>query len=170
MKYAKYISSFLIFLTTCFGIFSMVVLQMKIGESIFLLWFFIWGIVIVIEFIILKLVLYFFYDAPINKLEYTIKRFLVGSLKDEDIHLHKTTNPHLNYILLFFTKTLGTLKNIKSEFLHGKEIKSEVDLAWEIQWKLLWKKVPKVPKLQIVAKSTPAWEIGWDSYDVITQW
>lgn len=81
-----------------------------------------------------------------------------------------TSNPHLNYILLFFTKTLGTLKHIKSEFLHGKEIKSEVDLAGEIQGKLLGKKIPKVPHLQIIAKSTPAGEIGWDSYDVITQW
>ncbi len=170
MKYAKYISSFLIFLSTCLGIFMMVFLQMSIWESSFLLWFFIGWIIVVINFIILRVIIYYFYDAPINKLEYTIKKFLVGSLKDSDIHLHRTTNPHLNYILLFFTKTLGTLKNIKSEFLHGKEIKSEVDLAWEIQWKLLGKKVPDIPKLQIVAKSSPAWEIGWDSYDVISAW
>jgi len=72
----------------------------------------------------------------------------------------KTSNPHLNYVLLFFGKTLFTLKHIKSEFLHGKEIKSEVDLAGELQEKLLHKQIPEVPELEIVAKSRPAAEIG----------
>ena len=62
------------------------------------------------------------------------------------------------------------MKHIKSEFIHGKEIKSEVDLGKEIQEKLLNKKLPEVPELEIVAKSKPAWEIGGDSYDVIKQW
>lgn len=101
-----------------------------------------------------------FYEEPITHLEYTIKKFLVGSLKDKDINFKRTTNPHLNYILLFFSKTLNTLKNIKGEFIHGKEIKSEVDLAREIQEKLLTKKIQEVPSLSIVAKSKPAREIG----------
>lgn len=75
----------------------------------------------------------------------------------------------MNYVLLFFGKTLSTLKNIKDEFLHGKEIKSEVDLAGELQEKLLNKKIPEVPELEIVGKSRPAGEIGGDSYDVISQ-
>ncbi len=122
-----------------------------------------------LEFLFVIGVLYIFYDKPIRNLEYIIKKFLVGSLKDEEIRFKKTSNPHLNYILLFFGKTLSTLKHIKSEFIHGKEIKSEVDLAGEIQDKLLHKKLPKVPYLEIVAKSRPAAEIGWDSFDVIEQ-
>lgn len=114
-------------------------------------------------------IIFLFYDRPIENLEYTIKRFLVGSLRDEDIQFKTTTNPHLNFILNFFTQTLKSIKNIKSEFLHGKEIKSEVDLAGEIQGKLLWKKLPNIPKLEIIAKSKPAWEIWGDSYDVISQ-
>jgi len=89
-----------------------------------------------------------------------IKKFLVGSLKDTEIEFNKTGNAHINYILLFFSKTLNTLKNIKSEFIHGKEIKSEVDLAREIQEKLLTKKIIEVPSLLVVAKSKPAAEIG----------
>ncbi len=170
MKYAKYISSLLIFISIFLSIFGMSYLHSLLPESSLLFWFFVWSIFSIISFIVVKWIVFYFYDTPINKLEYTIKRFLVGSLKDNDILSYKTTNPHLNYILLFFTKTLGTLKHIKSEFLHGKEIKSEVNLAGEIQWKLLDKKLHKVPHLQIVAKSIPAWEIGWDSYDVITQW
>lgn len=170
MKYARYISSLLIFISIYIIIFGISFLHSVIPESPLLFWFFLWGIFSVFGFLIVKWVVYFFYDTPIKKLEYAIKRFLVGSLKDNEIQNYKTTNPHLNYILLFFTKTLGTLKHIKSEFLHGKEIKSEVNLAGEIQGKLLGKKLHKVPHLQIIAKSIPAWEIGWDSYDVISQW
>lgn len=170
MKYAKHISSLLIFISLFIGIFWISWLHSVLPDSGLLFWFFIWGIIAVLEFCIVKWIVYYFYDTPIKKLEYTIKKFLVGSLKDNEITSYKTTNPHLNYILLFFTKTLGTLKHIKSEFLHGKEIKSEVNLAGEIQGKLLDKKLHKVPHLQIVAKSIPAGEIGGDSYDVITQW
>lgn len=170
MKYSKYISSFIIFLTIIGSFFLLLFLRSIFGESVFIFWFFISAIVAIAQFFIIKIIIYFFYDKPINHLEYTIKKFLVWSLKDSDIKMHRTFNPHLNYILLFFTKTIWTLKNIKSEFLHGKEIKSEVNLAGEIQGKLLGKKLPNVPHLQIIAKSIPAWEIGGDSYDVITQW
>lgn len=152
------------------SIFWVSYLHTVFPTSTLLFWFFLGGILSILIFLVIKGIVYYFYDTPIKHLEYTIKRFLVGSLKDNEILNYKTSNPHLNYILLFFTKTLGTLKHIKSEFLHGKEIKSEVNLAGEIQWKLLDKKLHKVPHLQIVAKSIPAGEIGWDSYDVISQW
>gem|GEM_PF-4224795 len=65
------------------------------------------------EFISISFLIKRFYEAPVIHLEYTIKKFLVGSLKDKDIQFARTSNPHLNYILLFFSKTLNTLKNIK---------------------------------------------------------
>ena len=127
-------------------------------------------LIVLIQFLIIRGVFYLFYDKPILVLEYTIKKFLVGSLRDEEISFKKTINPHLNYVLFFFRKTLSTLKNIKSEFIHGKEIKSEVDFAAEIQEKLFHKTIPVVPHLEIVARSKPAAEIGWDSFDIIPQW
>ena len=90
-------------------------------------------------------------------------------MKENNLSEVKTVNPHLNYILFFFGKTLETLKHIKSEFIHGKEIKSEIDLAGEIQEKLLHKSIPSVPHLEIIGKSKPAAEIGGDSFDVIPQ-
>ena len=109
------------------------------------------------------------YERPLISLELTIKKFLVWALKEEDIKEFRTWNPQLDYIVLFFKKTIHTLKDIKSEFIHGKAIKWEVELWKEIQWKLLNKKIIDVPDLEIVAKSLPAWEIGGDSYDVIKQ-
>lgn len=127
------------------------------------------GVIIALQTLALFTLSYYIFDKPIRHLEYTIKRFLVGSLKEEDIHFNKTSNPHLNYVFLFFKKTLTTLKNIKSEFIHGKEIKSEVEFASEIQEKLFQKKMPTVPFLEIIAKSKPAAEIGGDSFDIIEQ-
>jgi len=111
-----------------------------------------------------------FYEKPILELELAIKKFLTWKYKNESIKLSKTQNKDLNYIITFFNNTLKTLKNIKEEFLHGKEIKWEVALAKEIQWKTFTKKLIEIPSLKIVAKSKPAWEIGWDSYDIIQSW
>ncbi len=152
-------------------------------SSIIILWSVIWNLIDgdswisymillsigFIQIFLILLVIYILYDKPIKSLEYTIKKFISWSLKEENIHLQKSGNPQLDYILLFFRKTIHTLKDIKSEFIHGKEIKSEVDLAKEIQGKLLWKKIPEVPNLEIVARSKPAGEIWGDSFDVIAQ-
>lgn len=143
------------------------------GEKMIQSW--IWNQLIIILFIILiefSIILYLikkFYQNPVLKLEYTIKSFLVWNLKDRSIKFEKTLNPHMNYALSFFAKTLNTLKNIKDEFIHGKEIKWEVELGKEIQWKMLTKKLIEVPHLDVLMKSKPAWEIGWDSYDIIKQ-
>ena len=131
--------------------------------------FFIYLLVAIIDFIIILSVINKYYQKPILKLESTIKNFLVWNLKDTKINFEKTPNNNLNYILTFFSKTLNTLTNIKDEFIHGKEIKWEVELWKEIQWKMLSKKLLTIPSLEIIVKSKPAGEIGWDSYDIINE-
>ncbi|PIE85565.1 hypothetical protein CSA08_01285, partial [Candidatus Gracilibacteria bacterium] len=135
-------------------------IEVRIGIILFI---FLVGYLIII-FIIKKL-----FHEPVRDLELAIKNFLVGNLKNKEIKFIKTLNPHLNYVLLFFSKTLNTLKSIKSEFVRGKEIKGEVELAREIQWTTFNKKLIEVPELNIVANSKPAAEIGGDSYDIIKQ-
>jgi len=125
---------------------------------------------LLIELIIITTLVKKFFHDPIKKLENIIKSFYVWDLKDKKIEFKKTLNPHLNYSLAFLSKTLNTLKNIKDEFIHGKEIRSEVDLGKEIQWKMLTKKLIDVPNLEVIVKSKPAWEIGWDSYDILNEW
>ncbi|MDD2907049.1 MAG: PP2C family protein-serine/threonine phosphatase [Candidatus Gracilibacteria bacterium] len=127
------------------------------------------SIVTIINFFVIIIMVKKFYHDPIKKLELTIKHFLVGNLKDSEIDFGKTPNSHLNYALVFFSKTLNTLKNIKDEFIHGKEIKGEVELGKEIQGKMLTKQLIEVPSLDVIAKSKPAGEIGGDSYDIIEQ-
>ncbi len=126
--------------------------------------------VLSIEASLIIFLVHSFYTKPINNLKYLIQRFYVWELKWKDIHIDKSKNKDVNYIITFFTKTLDTLKNIKDEFFHWKEIKWEVEIGKEIQWKMLGKKLLEIPSLNVVAKSKPAWEIGWDSYDIINQW
>jgi hypothetical protein len=85
--------------------------------------------IVVIEFLVLSHAINKFFYQPIKDLETTIKRFYHGEYKNNNIKFEESWNPNLNFVLKFFGQTLNTLKNIKTEFLHGKEIKSEVDLA-----------------------------------------
>ncbi len=94
---------------------------------------------LLIEFLTIIYIVKKFFHDPIIKLEHTIKSFYVWNLKNTTLDFHKTMNPHLNYALDFFARTLHTLKNIKEEFIHGKEIKWEVELWKEIQWTMLTK-------------------------------
>lgn len=144
--------------------FNEIFYHLSLYEKVFFLW-----LATFVEFLLIIFLINKSYHGPLLKLEYLIKSFIVWNLKDNDIKFKKTLNPHLNYTLLFFSKTLNTLKNIKQEFLHGKTIKSEVEIAKEIQWKILEKKLETVPSLDIVIKSKPAWEIWWDSFDIVKQ-
>lgn len=124
----------------------------------------------IIYFFVIMIMINKYFHQPVKQLEITIKKFLVWSISEEKINFEKSPNNHINYVTSFFSKTLNTLRSIKDEFIHGKEIKWEVQLGKEIQWKMLRKKLQEIPSLEVIAKSKPAWEIWWDSYDIIKQW
>jgi len=123
-----------------------------------------------IQSVFVLIIIWKIYIAPLNLLNTYISDFISWKNKWEKINI-KTNylNPNIERILKFFDIILNALKNIKDEFLSWKAIKWEVELATELQEKLL-KKIPeKIPSFDIIAKSKPAWEIGWDSYDIIKQ-
>jgi len=107
--------------------------------------------------------------APLKNLEYTIKSFLWGRFKDKNIDFGRSKNARVDYILGSLDVMLNSLRWVKWELLSGRAIKTEVELTKDIQDKLLNKKLVTPPSLDIIAKSKPAAEIGWDSYDVIKQ-
>lgn len=124
-------------------------------------------IILFLEFFVLLIYINVFYEKPIKNLETSVKFFLLWDNSNSEKYMKNTINPHINYIIQFFQRVIFSLKNIKDEFLHGKEIKWEVWLAKEIQEKMLWKKMIDVPSLNIVMRSKPAWEVWGDSYDII---
>jgi len=66
---------------------------------------------LLIESITIISFIYIFYERPINELKLLIQKFYVWELKWKDINIHKSNNPNINYINIFFNKTLNTLKN-----------------------------------------------------------
>ena len=124
-------------------------------------------IILFLEFFVLLIYINIFYEKPIKNLETSVKFFLLWDNSNSEKYMKNTINPHINYIIQFFQRVIFSLKNIKDEFLHGKEIKWDVSLAKEIQEKMLWKKMIDVPSLNIVMRSKPAWEVWGDSYDII---
>lgn len=121
-------------------------------------------IILVIETTIIMTAINYFYHSPIDYLVFNIKK---ATLSQEKITFKKTLNPDITYINTFFFSFLEWFKWIKNDFLKWKEIKWEVELAREIQEKLLNKKILPPPSLNIVARAKPLWEIWWDSFDII---
>ncbi len=145
--------------------FSSLLSDLNEVQKYWILW-----MVFLLEASVILYLIHSFYIWPINNLKYLIQKFYIWELKWKEINIKKSKNKDVNYIITFFVKTLDTLKNIKDEFFHWKEIKWEVEIWKEIQWKMLGKELLSIPSLNLVAKSKPAWEIGWDSYDIISQW
>lgn len=117
-------------------------------------------------------VIYFFTFTsiikPISDLKREIAQFLTWWKKWQSLEF-SGANPEIKYIISFFNRSLEMLKNVKEEFISGKALKWEVELASEIQKNTLNKKLVEVPSLDIVANTKSASEVGWDSYDVIKQ-
>lgn len=118
----------------------------------------------IIETLIIFVSIKYFYSNPIKKLVFNIKK---ATLNQEKIKFQKSLNPDISYINTFFFSFLEWFRWIKKDFLKWKVIKWEIELAKEIQEKLLNKKIIVPPSLNIVAKAKPLWEIWWDSFDII---
>lgn len=135
------------------------------------LWFFVFWWIIFTQLIFLIFLIKKSYSEPLDNLNKIIREFMSWNSKDKEIKIDwNILNPQVRFTLSFFDFILNSIKNIKSEFLSGKAIKSEVQLATELQEKLLNKKLEYIPSIEVIAKSRPAWEIGGDSFDVIKEW
>lgn len=73
----------------------------------------------------------------------------------------------MNYIITFFIKSLQILKVFKQELRDGRKLRSEVEIASEIQKHVLANEDVVIPSLEIALATTPASEVGGDSLDII---
>lgn len=129
---------------------------------------YVWSVVVWTELLFIYLFVYTTVIVPIWNLKKEIASFLTWWKKWKQIEL-KSSNPTMQYIIGFFNKSLEILKNFKDELRSWKELKSEVQLAAEIQKNTLSKNFPKIPSINIVANSKSATEVWGDSYEVIQQ-
>ncbi len=73
----------------------------------------------------------------------------------------------MNYVISFFVKSLQILKVFKQELRDGRKLRSEVEIASEIQKHVLTKTDVVVPSLEIALATVSASEVGGDSVDII---
>lgn len=136
--------------------------EITLVNKYIIIWF-----IVFFQFAFILIFIKKFYEIPIKNLETWIKYFLLWKSEKSDSYLKKTKNNNINYIVDFLKNVTYSLKWIKDEFKHWKQIKWEVAIAKEIQEKMLWKKIINVPSFDIIMTSKPAWEVWWDSYDII---
>jgi serine phosphatase RsbU (regulator of sigma subunit) len=121
---------------------------------------------IVVQFPILYFVLYKAYIWPIQVLIQDIARFMTGITEEPQIQPNSWSTG-MNNVIVFFIKSLQILKVFKQELRDGRKLRSEVDIASEIQAQTLNQDNTIVPGLTIAMATTPATEVGWDSLDII---
>ena len=115
-----------------------------------------------ILFIGLPLLYFIFYKAyiaPIRSLNQSIAKFMTGI--DEEMILEPNSwSKNTNYVISFFVKSLQILKVFKQELRDGRKLRSEVEIASEIQKKSFANEEIVIPSLEIALATTPASEVG----------
>jgi len=87
---------------------------------------------------------------------------------DEDPNIHvNSLSKGMNYIVSFFVKSLQILKVFKQELRDGRKLRSEVEIASEIQRHVVANEDTIIPSLEIAIATVPATEVGGDSLDII---
>lgn len=87
---------------------------------------------------------------------------------DEEPNLEQNSwSKGMNYIIGFFVKSLQILKVFKQELRDGRKLRSEVEIASEIQKHVMADESTVIPSLEIALASAPASEVGGDSLDII---
>ncbi len=126
---------------------------------------FAYGIVL-IGLPLLYFIVYKAYIGPVQRLNQSIAKFMTGI--DEEPNLEANSwSKGMNYIINFFIKSLQILKVFKQELRDGRKLRSEVEIASEIQKRVIASETSIVPSLEIAMASCPASEVGGDSLDII---
>lgn len=121
---------------------------------------------IIVQLPILYFIVYFAYIGPVQKLTQNIARFMTGS--DDNPEIEPTAwSRGMNNIITFFIKSLQILKIFKQELRDGRKLRSEVEIASEIQRHVIANEDTTIPSLEIALATTPASEVGGDSIDII---
>lgn len=80
---------------------------------------------------------------------------------DEEPNLEQNSwSKGMNYIIGFFVKSLQILKVFKQELRDGRKLRSEVEIASEIQKHVMADESIVIPSLEIALASAPASEVG----------
>ncbi len=124
------------------------------------------SIALIIQLPVIYFIVYQAYIRPIHTLNQDIAKFLTGSQDDLTV-IPGSWSRGMNYLTSFFIKSLQILKVFKQELRDGRKLRSEVEIASEIQKHILEKEETVIPSLEVAMATTPATEVGGDSLDII---
>ena len=127
---------------------------------------FVFGVIVIAQIPLLYLVVYKAYIGPVQHLNQSIAKFMTGIDEEPDL-TQNSWSKGMNYIIGFFVKSLQILKVFKQELRDGRKLRSEVEIASEIQKRVIASETSIIPSLEIAMASCPASEVGWDSLDII---
>ncbi len=123
-------------------------------------------LLVVLQLPLLYIVVYLAYIWPVQVLNQSIAKFMAGIDEDPNIHINSLSKG-MNYIVSFFIKSLQILKVFKQELRDGRKLRSEVEIASEIQRHVVANEDTVIPSLEIAIATVPASEVGGDSLDII---
>ncbi len=104
-------------------------------------------------------IIYKSYIGPVQKLNKEIAKFMTGIQEDVQIE-PDSLSQGMNHLISFFVKSLQILKVFKEELRDGRKLRSEVEIASEIQKHILDKEEVLVPALEIAMATSSATEVG----------
>ncbi|MFZ2255745.1 MAG: hypothetical protein WAW59_02620 [Patescibacteria group bacterium] len=108
---------------------------------------------------VLYFIIYRSYIGPVQVLNAEIAKFMTGVKEDAELK-PASLSQGMNHLTAFFIKSLQILKVFKDELRDGRKLRSEVEIASEIQKHILDKEEVIVPNLEIAMATTPATEVG----------
>lgn len=122
-----------------------------------IIWIFVGGIsILYILFMYIQLI------RPLKAILHEMKALLTGK-RYRRIHTKRVDE--IGVVGHFFNEITKNLERISTDLNEHKRISKELDVAHQIQQNLLPQSSPKIPELDIIAKTKPAEEIGGDSFD-----
>lgn len=125
------------------------------------------AMIILIQLPILYFVVYKAYIHPVQQLNQEIAKFMTG-IQDDTALIPDAWSKGMNYVINFFVKSLQILKVFKTELREGRKLKSEIEIASDIQKHVLDKEETVIPSLEIAMWTVAATEVWGDSLDIIT--
>ena len=122
--------------------------------------------VLVIFLGLLLLVAYYYQYVylPLKKVSRQVAAVLAGN---EYTKIKMKSKDEFGLIAHFFNEITDNLEGISFELKEGERMASELTLASDIQESVLPSSIPLIPKLDTVAKTRSADEVGGDSFAVV---
>lgn len=117
-------------------------------------------LIIISSFLVIKYLV-----KPINKVTDEMKALLLGEPYKK---IFTSRVDEIGVMANFFNEITASLERATAEIKERRRLSKELNTAAQIQEDLLPKEPPKIPGLDIIAKTRPAAEIGGDSYDFIS--